>query len=1825
MTAKRVISLILILLVVLPTVAVAAAVVFAPETPFVLFDSARKTALSAAVSEKMHKSGKTAAPLSDSGRYIVKFKAEASLSEIEKALRSLNYCPLAETEQRLFAVSECSESFLESFKDIINYAEPDLERTALAATNDPVTIPAHSQIGLDAVRGTVTASSDIIVAVLDTGVNRTHEDLAGANILSGYDAVAKKAGVNEDEAGHGTGIIGIIAATSNNKRGIAGAASGVTILPVKVSSSGEVIYSSDLISGIRFAADAGAKIINMSVGGYSSSYAEQDAVDYAVSKGCILIAAAGNGGDRSYGDQKSYPASYEGVISVASCDSNDNRSDFSQYNEAVDVAAPGENIAMPYCENGRSVYRTDSGTSYSCAFVSAIAALTASYIENEVRFNSEEFLALIIETCGITRTDELGYGVINAEKIISIAKDPIITGVANGGKYSGSVNIGFNRGTATLDSEPFEDGDTVVANGSHILTVTEGETVKTIRFRLDYDPLSVDFKEFSSFAYFKFERGTALLNGFPYISGTRITASGRQHFVLTDGDEQIEREVYLGYALPTVFGIEDGGVYDHPVALKIIGNGTAELNGSAVSHEVSVIKSGSYSLTVHSENGALSKEYHFKVDFPYGKLMNGDYAGARAAIDEENGYICIYGDTLTGIRIYDLKSPEAFLHFIHVGTVYSHRFVGDRLVLLGEAGVTFIDRRLALSGKDCVEKTVFADDIYYYAFGGDDIYCFGNGTIYLFDAESGEALPVSETGFDCELALYSDGRFCLASPSYDPAIRIFDCRTGELTLFEPGIPFEHEPFFFEGSRLALGGTIVDTESGELLLETASDSIISIGDNEIITENNIVDPKSGRELADLPFTVCYIAETESSHYIYGWNGEIAVISRAAEGIYAYGATERIYDSLSVSETVNEYRTNAFYGKSRTVFSASASQDTVYYLLSGENALFVLDAAELTEQPAVPLRFAPSAVAASGGQIAVCFSNAPFIYIADENDLAGGSYIKTPAKCDSAFIDGGVLVAASGGVLIHGPIGGAALTVTDIPAEQIVFNGRRYAVLSRSTLSLYDLRFRRLASVRTAGGALCFGSMISVGRTIYDLDLSSVSRADSEILAFSGDIAITKNSVFDASLGATFGYLAVKKATSAAICGSNALVAFGDGLVTVCSFKNGKPVNASPEIGGIEHGGVYVDSAVITYMLGVGYLGNDLFASGEAVGTAGKHSFTVALPCGRSEAIDFSVAAKLAAIEFLGGDRTMSVGESITLRIKYLPDGASSFPVSFICDDEGISISPSGVVTAFSVGKYRVTAQVAAESGVISAECTVTVRNDLIAFKPESGITIDRDNSFAIGIPAGTSVDSLKKMLVSESGITVSDSRGNQIKDRVATGNEIILNSSDGTETDRLTAVIIGDTDGDGFISAYDIYILEQILENKKFEPAFSAAADINRNGVLADNDLRALKNAILGKTALETGEPSVNLFGRGSLQTVSRVESGEIIDVVVCLSGCKYAKAVSGVIGYGEGLEFIEGRSVGWKISANDLGNAVSFYAYGKKGEDCGKAFKVIINLRFRVTAEAGRTVALSSERLTASFGNDCRLIQFESSDILIQSAETGEFSFDIKNAYSFEFNRKKTEYSVMIPYDGALADISFVREEGQLVFADGLVIPDSGEGIVNITCSEPDGSTRYYTVKVKRDSEPRFETDCRLSALEAEGFRLTPAFSPDEFEYSITVPYGTQKIDLYYTAQSKTAQVVVSGAEINGSDGKITLTVISPDGESLVYTINVTVMPQEGESSESSESEEPKTEGGFRLWMIFAAIGLSAVAATVIVLYVRLAKRDEEIKANAENKTKDAQ
>lgn len=1797
---KRALATVIVLLLLLPAVVTAGSVVFAPVFSFERDDEARNNAISSAVGKPLTDINfEPSERLSDDNRFIVRFSDDAPLSTIKKSLKGVSYKLLSDSKDRLFAVSLDDKAFLETYEDIIDYAEPDLVRGTQAVVNDPIESPSFENMGVYEAWDIAKGRSDVIVAVLDTGVERNHEDLKDVSILAGYDAVERVTGVNTDSAGHGTAVIGLIAATADNKIGIAGIAHGVSILPVKVSSSSTMIYSSDLISGIRFAADAGAKVINMSVGGYSSSYAEQEAVDYAVSKGCILVSASGNGGKLSYADHKSYPASYEGVISVASCDSTGKRSDFSQYNDAVDVAAYGESVTVLGMNEEASVYGVDSGTSYSCAFVSGIAALAAGSVDKGVRFGNEEFMSLIIETCGSKRSDSLGYGVINAVDILKLANQPIITGVYNGGIYSESVRIGFNRGKATLDGDAVDDGETVLANGSHTLSVTDKGVTKTINFRLRYNPLSYKFNELAAYASFEFSRGNAFLDGFPYKSGDKITASGKHIFTLSDGDEYVEREFTLGYSLPAVYGVEDGASYDRPIEIMIVGGGTATLDGEAVYGKAVVIEEGAHTLTVKNLDESQSKTYKFTVDFSGGDVFKGDYVGANVAVDSENGVIVLYGDSLVGVRIYAIDAPDKYRYFINTDRVYAHAFRGDNLLLFGDGGVTVLDRKLLSEGEASVIKQFDIDGIYLYSYANGTVFGFGGGNVYSVDTETETAEEVMSFGHELVHAIaYENEIFLVARHWYNRAF-ILDTSSFTASTILLDTEWVGEKLYFGNGYFGIGNRLYDSATGTLALEFCADSAVMVRDGYLATENQIIEISTGKILGSFAYPICDIALTDGKNYVYGLDGSVAVIDSDIEGINAYGAAESISVSVSDRETVNAYRDNLLYAG--VASSAAVSDTDIYFTLPENNLLFRADKVSLEGKPPVPLKYIPSEVVCSGGYIAVAFSDVAMIYIAEEANAENGRYVRTPSVSTSLCVMDGTVYAVSGETVVSCDFDGDEANVSALTARYVSTDGERLYVLDGSELSVLNAGMSLIRSATLSEGKLYVGNAIAIGKNIYNkTNFERISALDSDIIGISGNTVVTENRVFSLKSDSYTGYLGADAFVSV-ISADNTLYSFGNGYISVCSFKNGEELVKMPVVSGVSEGAVYLDGITASYDIGIGYLDGVEYASGSEITSAGRHVLHIVLPCGNGVSVSFTVEEQVSAIEFLVGDRTMSVGETVTLRVKYLPEGASSLPVKFTCDSDGLKFGEMGEVTALSVGKYTVKAEVVTDKGNITASCEITVRDDLLTFVPESGITVDRDNGLVIGVEPGTSVKTLLSKLYTTRKTKVFNSDGSVEKKYVGTGDRILLYDSENKVGDRLTVVVTGDTDGDGFISAYDLYVQKRILRGHIYPAEFVKAADVNKNGAIADNDYRKLKNMILKRAEGFMGNPDQNLFGKCSIQTVSYVEEGNFIDVAVCISGCKYARGVSGIIEYGEGLEFVEGYGTDWESEFHNFGKSVSFYSYKPDGEISGRAFNVVIGMRFKVVSEADAKIKLKADNVTVSFADGTRLVRFEGIESDVKAPRYGDFEILVANAYSFKFAPEKYDYDVTIPYNSALADISIIRPENSTVSVEGVVVPDSGKGLAIISVADENGRKSFYNLNIKRDDEPKFDTNCRLDTLEIEGFHLDPSFSPDITEYSITVPHGTEKINVYCSAQNSSAEVVIGDTAIYGDGTEITVTVGAPDGESLTYTITVSVLPPEPVESEASapEPKDDQTAG----WAVVIALVLCTLGVAVYCVW----------------------
>ena len=276
-----------------------------------------------------------------------------------------------------------------------------------------------------------TKGKGATVAVIDTGISEV-PDLKETSFAKGYDFVNDREDARDDN-GHGTHVAGTIAQSTNNGFGVAGIAYEATLMPLKVLSASGGGTVADIAEAIRFAADHGANVINMSLGGGGESSAMAEAIDYAHKKGVLVIAAAGNSGQNS----ASYPARYPHVLGVAALDSSGQKADYSNFGAGVDVSAPGgstseENAAGGILQNtidpstGESTFAAFQGTSMAAPHVAGVAALvSASGVKDP-----DEVAAALTQSARKVQDDELnhyGAGKLDAAAAVKLALKGKIT------------------------------------------------------------------------------------------------------------------------------------------------------------------------------------------------------------------------------------------------------------------------------------------------------------------------------------------------------------------------------------------------------------------------------------------------------------------------------------------------------------------------------------------------------------------------------------------------------------------------------------------------------------------------------------------------------------------------------------------------------------------------------------------------------------------------------------------------------------------------------------------------------------------------------------------------------------------------------------------------------------------------------------------------------------------------------------------------------------------------------------------------------------------------------------------------------------------------------------------------------------------------------------------------------------------------------------------------------------------------------------------------------------------------------------------------------
>ncbi len=412
------------------------------------------------------------------GRLLIAPRAGLAAGEFDKALKPHNgksRIHLKKINTHIVELPEGADE-VEVMRELkkdprLKYVELDMAVSHAASVTDPSyssswALPKiQAPIAWDSANG-----SGVIIAILDSGIDATHPDLA-PNIVPGWNMYDNNADTS-DVTGHGTKVAGTAAMAANNGTGSAGVAWGAKIMPVRIGSPDGITYWSIVAQGINWAADHGAKVVNCSFDNLSGSATIQSAAQYMRSKGGVVVVAAGNSSGLVD------IAANDSMLSVAATDSNDQRASFSSYGNYIDLAAPGVSIYAPSMGGG---YSSNWGTSFASPIVAATAALMISANNNISPVDIDQILKSTALDLGDAGYDiYYGAGRVDAAKAVAAARSIIKTAISLdtqapailitspvSSKVSGSVpvdvsysdNIGVTRVELYVNGQKFATDD----------------------------------------------------------------------------------------------------------------------------------------------------------------------------------------------------------------------------------------------------------------------------------------------------------------------------------------------------------------------------------------------------------------------------------------------------------------------------------------------------------------------------------------------------------------------------------------------------------------------------------------------------------------------------------------------------------------------------------------------------------------------------------------------------------------------------------------------------------------------------------------------------------------------------------------------------------------------------------------------------------------------------------------------------------------------------------------------------------------------------------------------------------------------------------------------------------------------------------------------------------------------------------------------------------------------------------------------------------------------------------------------------------------------
>lgn len=436
------------------------------------------------------------------GRVLVKFRSSVGLDHARQIVAALGVRENGVLPATGVLVLDLPEQADEAgfanamaSRSDVEFAELDrIVRPAEITPNDPwfANWEGHlKRIQAPAAWSTTTGSSNVVIAILDTGIDATHEDLI-SKIVPGWNTYNNNSDVT-DVAGHGTAVAGTAAAATNNGKGVASVCWGCSLMPVRVSdASGNATYSA-IASGLTWAADHGARVANISYI-VSDSSVVTSAAQYFQSKGGVVASSAGNYSTFSNSSDNPY------ILTVSATDQSDAIYYYSNTGKNIDLAAPGDSFST---QMGGG-YVSTGGTSYSSPIVAGVAALVMSANPSLSGAQVQNILKESADDLGAPGWDSTyGSGRVNAARAVTMATGGPIVDVlppnisfiapAAGTSVSGVItvqvsatdNVAVNSVTLNLDgvaigtdnASPFSFvlDSAIVPNGSHTFTATASD------------------------------------------------------------------------------------------------------------------------------------------------------------------------------------------------------------------------------------------------------------------------------------------------------------------------------------------------------------------------------------------------------------------------------------------------------------------------------------------------------------------------------------------------------------------------------------------------------------------------------------------------------------------------------------------------------------------------------------------------------------------------------------------------------------------------------------------------------------------------------------------------------------------------------------------------------------------------------------------------------------------------------------------------------------------------------------------------------------------------------------------------------------------------------------------------------------------------------------------------------------------------------------------------------------------------------------------------------------------------------------------------------